>query len=458
MKKKLGFVLAMLLLTFSLGACQKAEKDLPADTQPVATTESAKTTEPAAEVAATPAPDQKLVFAWWGNQTRNERTQAALDLYTVQNPNITFDGQFAAWADYWNKLATASAGHSLPDVIQMDYSYLNQYVSNNLLVDLTPYTQDGTLDISKMDPGIVASGSVDGKLYAVCIGLNAPALVYNKTLLADNGIAIKDNMTMDDYFTIAREVYEKTGYKTSIAYSDSGRFLDYFLRGEGKQLYKDGKLGVESAADFETFFNLYATGMEEGWLVDASVYAERQIGSVEQSTLVYGSSPETLTWADFFFSNQLTAIQAAAPAGTEIGITTWPSTNPKLSNFLKPGQFLSVSVDSKDPQASTKVLDYWTNAIDCNEILLAERGVPASSEVAAALAPKLDEVSQVITNYINDVVTPNCSAINPPDPQTASQFYEAINQIEEQLCYGQIDAKTAAQQLFEQGNQILTGN
>ena len=32
-----------------------------------------------------------LVFTWWGNQTRNERTTAALDLYSEQNPGVTFD-------------------------------------------------------------------------------------------------------------------------------------------------------------------------------------------------------------------------------------------------------------------------------------------------------------------------------------------------------------------------------
>ena len=29
-----------------------------------------------------------MTFTWWGNQTRNERTQAALDLYSEQNPGV----------------------------------------------------------------------------------------------------------------------------------------------------------------------------------------------------------------------------------------------------------------------------------------------------------------------------------------------------------------------------------
>lgn len=47
-----------------------------------------------------------MTFTWWGNQTRNERTQAALDLYSEQNPGVTFDTQPAEWNDYWTKLST----------------------------------------------------------------------------------------------------------------------------------------------------------------------------------------------------------------------------------------------------------------------------------------------------------------------------------------------------------------
>ena len=34
--------------------------------------------------------DKVIRVCWWGNQTRNDVTTAALDLYTEQNPNVTF--------------------------------------------------------------------------------------------------------------------------------------------------------------------------------------------------------------------------------------------------------------------------------------------------------------------------------------------------------------------------------
>ena len=86
---------------------------------------TAASTDTAASSAAAASGSGSMSVSWWGNQTRNERTQQVLDTYGAAN-GITFDGQFAEWNDYWNKLATASAGHTLPDVVQMDYSYLQQ--------------------------------------------------------------------------------------------------------------------------------------------------------------------------------------------------------------------------------------------------------------------------------------------------------------------------------------------
>ncbi|MFR3070484.1 MAG: carbohydrate ABC transporter substrate-binding protein, partial [Enterocloster sp.] len=48
--------------------------------------------------------EKSLTVAWWGNQVRNERTQAALDKYAELNPGVVLDGQFSEWGDYWNKL------------------------------------------------------------------------------------------------------------------------------------------------------------------------------------------------------------------------------------------------------------------------------------------------------------------------------------------------------------------
>lgn len=453
MKKRISIFLCLVLIIFGLTACGEnaGEADNTGDTQD---TQSQDNSGQDTKDEGT-ADNIQLTVAWWGNQVRNQVTQDALDYYTELNPNITFDGQFSEWADYWNKLATSSAGNSLPDIIQQDYKYIDQYVQNDLLVDLTPYIESGVLDVSDVDEGILESGKINDGIYAICIGVNAPSLAYNKTLLEEADIEIKDNMTIDEFIDICREVYEKTGYKTHMAYGEDYNFIEYYLRAKDKVLFEADKLGVDSAEEFVPFFELYELGMEEGWHLDPSVYAEISRGSVEQNPLVYGSSPENRSWCTFSFSNQVTAFVQVAPEGMEIDVTTWPSDDPVKSGYLKPGQFFSVTTQGDNPEEAVKVLDYWTNSLEANEILLAERGIPASAKVAEALAPKLSETENLVIDYINNVVTPNSSVINPPGPEGSTQVAETMNSLIERICYGQMTAEEAAEELFTTGNEAL---
>jgi multiple sugar transport system substrate-binding protein len=399
--------------------------------------------------------ETKLTVYWWGNQTRNERTQKVLTMFTAEHPDITFDPQFAEWADYWNKLATSAAGHQMPDIVQMDYTYLNQYAEKKLLVDLNPYIQDGTLDVSKVNSGILQSGSVAGGQYAIVIGVNAPAMLYNKSLLDSKGIVVKDNMTLKEFIDLCKDVYKKTGYKANVAYGNNQNYLEYLIRGDGKQLFNGNKFGVDSAADFEPFFNTYEQGIKENWLVSPSIFSERTIGSVEQDPMIYGTKADSMSWCALVYSNQMSAFCKAAPKDMTVGITTWPADDPVKADFLKPSQFFSVTTDSKNPKAAASLINYITNSVECNNVLLAERGIPASSVVAEAVTPQLDSIQQTVATFINKVVTPNCSPISAPAPSSATQVFELINSLEEQVCYKTISAKQAAQELFTKGNEIL---
>lgn len=459
MKKKVLSLLLASAMTLSLAACGNDSGSSDGNTGNAGSSAPAgeSSVQASTSGSGSSAQNVSMVFSWWGNQTRNERTQAALDLYSTQNPGVTFDTQPAEWSDYWTKLSTLAAGNSLPECLQMDYSYLEQYVSSDLLADLTPYVESGVLDVSNVDPGILESGSVDGKLYAVCAGVNAPSLFYNKTLMDELGIEVKDNMTLEEFMDVSRQVYEKSGVKTDLPYSAGDNYLPFNLRSHDiTQLFNSDSLNVPDANVLVEYFSIYETSTKEGWVVGADVHAELTANSVEQSPLVYFSSPATQSWCGFFWSNQLSAMVAAAPEGMEIGITTWPSDDPQKSNFLKPSQFFSVSRDAKEnEEEAVKVINYLLNSQEANEILLGERGVPASSVVAAGIAPLQDETAQVVTNYINNVVTPNCSPISPAIPDGANEVYDYCNQLVDKILYGEITAEDAAKELYEKGNEIM---
>lgn len=450
MKKRFIASLLTGVMAVSLAACGSSTSS--------ATQEEGAAEDTAAGTSGTTAKStaagSSMSVSWWGNQTRNERTQKVLDTYGEEK-GITFDGQFSEWNDYWNKLATASAGHTLPDVVQMDYSYLQQYVSNGLLVDLTPYVEDGTLDVSNVSDTVLNSGKVDGKLYAIPLGVNVPAVMYNKDLLDENGIEIHDNMTLDEFYDVCREVYDKTGYKTDVFYGNGADYCAYVLRGEGGHLYDDGQIGA-TQEQLEAFFEIYELGIEEGWACDPAIYAERTIGTPEQMPLVYGSSPSTMSWCSFSWSNALSALQNAAGDAFTIEMTTWPSKDPAASDYLKPSQFFCITVDCDNQEEAAKLINYWTNDVEANKVLLGERGIPISSEVSNGIKELLDASSQKATDFVNNVVTPNSAPIDAPSPEGSAEVIEQVNQLVEKVCYGETTAEEAAAQLLSVGNEALS--
>ena len=87
-------------------------------------------------------------------------------------------------------------------------------------------------------------------------------------------------------------------------------------------------------------------------------------------------------------------MQEAAPDGIELEYATSQVKNPKQANYLHPRSLFSVASGSANKEEAVKVLNYLTNDIGCNNVLLAERGIPAPVNVAEGIADKLPEGSQ----------------------------------------------------------------
>lgn len=392
-----------------------------------------------------------LSMAWWGNQVRNERTQEVLNKYHEENPEVTIEGQFFQWADYWNKMATSAAGGNMTDLLQMDISAITQYVEKEQLLDLTPYIESGALDVSNVPENVLMMGEVKGGNYGIAAGVNSPCLFYNKTLTDELGITIKDNMTYEEFTEIAKQVTEETGYRAKIFYD--GYLIKEWLRGDGIEVPAD-RMPLEKAEDYVPYFKMLEDGVKEGYIITPDVI---EGFNVEQDPMIYGSGPETMAWCTMNGgSNLYSAFEAAAPEGMEIGLTTMPTVNPKLSNYLKPAMFWSISADTKYPDEAVKVLNYLINSEEANNILLSERGVPASTVISEAIYDKLTPGEQVAMDFVNHVVAENCSPMSPPDPDGISEWSDTLKKVQEKIGYGEMTAEEAAKEYFEKGTEIFS--
>lgn len=214
--RKLRFLSLLVVSLMVLTAFAGCAASAPASTSQPAAATVAATEQPTAQPTAqpteapTPVPQEKvtLMFSWWGNDARHAATNAAVDFWNKNNPNIQIQTSPQGWDGYGDKLLTQLAAGTAPDVFQISTDNITDFAQKGQLVDLTPYM--GTL-FNGYDTVLQSLYTVDGKNYALSTGVNVPCLVYNKTLLDKLGMKPPtDNETFDSLLEMCKQATKDT--------------------------------------------------------------------------------------------------------------------------------------------------------------------------------------------------------------------------------------------------------
>lgn len=445
MKIKRSVLFPALLLVMSLlGGCGGAATPA-ATAATTATTAAAGAETTAAAATEAASAEANLRICWWGNQTRNDRTVAVIKMYEEKNPGVKIEYEFSDWSGYWDKLATQAAGGTLPDIIQHDYAYLAQYVASNQLLDLTPYTADKRLDLTNVAESILAGGTIDSKLYGLCLGTNAPIMIYDKDIVAQAGVTMPAQPTIEELYDIGATVFEKTGKQ--MIFDGGYTMLAMMSRANGSVIYDDVNNGkTDNVLAHFTNVEKFATAP---FIIPAETQAEKNPDVVETKPII-----DRTTWNDFSFSNQFIAIAKAA--GGNLAMVMYPQSASATTQtmYLKPSQFFTVAESSEYKDQAVAFLNWFTNDVDCNNVLLGERGIPVSSTVAEGIKGSVDAQTVMVFDYIAEVAKV-ATPIDPPNPPGAGEMGTYNNTVAEQIRYGAVTAADAAAQFMIDAKKIL---
>lgn len=390
-------------------------------------------------------------FAWWGNPSRDERTIKVAQMYMAANPGTTIDTETTGWAGYWDKLNTQAGTNTLPDLMQHDYAYLYQWASRNQLLDLTKYMKSGVINTSKIDSSILASGTVNGKVYGISMGTNAMGLCYNKNLLEKAGVKIDQlKWTWNDLEQISTTIYQKTGVQTiPFGTIDVRPIFENELRQTGASFYaKDGKsLGFTDTSMLKDFWDMEVRMIKAGVMIPADVAFVTV--TVDESLFAKEKS-----WCDFVWSNQLIATQKALNKPIELVLMPRIQNAKRPGTYLKPSMFFSIPASAENPDMAAKVLNYYLNDLKANDVLLGERGVPCPSDVLTSVSVKVDPVMKQSYDFVA-VAAKNSSPIDPPDPSASGEVLKILRDVTQEVLTGAITSDEGVKKFMGKANAAL---
>ena len=355
---------------------------------------------PAAESGGTKNDQGQTVirFAWWGNDTRNKLTNEVIAKFEAANPDIKVQGEPGEWSGYWDKLATQVAANDAPDVIQMDEKYISEYGKRGALLDL----EKASVTTDKFMDGTVDTGRVDGKLFALNAGINAPVVVANPKVLEAAKVEVPDDKTWTwaTLHETAKKISEASPAGTygtqNMSYVEPA--LRAYLRQSGKDQFTKEGMGFEPK-DLEGFFQWGLDVQNDKSAPSASETSEDMGKSLDQTMAATNKIGFSVYW-----SNQITALQKAS--GTEMELLRLPSQAGSAADaalWYKASMLWSASSKTKNSEAVAKFINYLANSPEAGLIMGTERGVPANKEVRAALEPKLSDVDKKVVAYLDSI-------------------------------------------------------
>jgi multiple sugar transport system substrate-binding protein len=400
-------------------------------------------------------PGQEVItlrISWWGSQTRHDQTLKVIELFEKKYPNIKLKPEYTGWSGYYDKMAAQAAGGNLPDIMQKDIKFLNQYIQNDLLLPLDQFVKNKLIDLSNVDKASISAGVIGGKLYAINIGNNAYGVFYDPQMFTKARVPYpKPSWTWEDYMDTARKLHKALGIYADTTICNAGDYagFEHYLRQHGYKLFDDSgkKLGYDEDWPFVEFYSMDVQLTKEGVFAPPEVRLESR--TVENDLLVVKKAAMAHYW-----SNQIVAIMNAAKRPIKIALYPNSKKQVRKGTYLKPSMFWSITKNCKNPEAAAKFIDFFINDIEANKIMMGERGVPVSSKVRNALKPLLTPAQKEMFDFI-DLASRNSSPIDPPYPPAFQQILDLLKDLQYKMLYGILTPEQAAKEFRTKANEIL---
>jgi multiple sugar transport system substrate-binding protein len=211
-------------------------------------------------------PQSEIVF--WAFGVEGEQVAKLIPEFERRNPGVSVRVQMIPWNAAHEKLLTAYASNSLPDLFQLGNTWIPEFQMLDALENLDPLLRESaSLDDSVFFRGIWDTNVIDSALYGIPWYVDTKVLFYRTDLLAAAGFP-RAPATWDEWFEVCRRIVQQRIAEYGVFFSVNNEWVPQVLMGvqKGSTLLKDQNMyGDFSGAEFReamrTFREFFVQGL-----------------------------------------------------------------------------------------------------------------------------------------------------------------------------------------------------
>ncbi|MEL1266215.1 sugar ABC transporter substrate-binding protein [Pseudoxanthomonas putridarboris] len=224
--------------------------------------------------------DERQVVTFWVMGYEGEMVARLLPEFERQNPDIRVDLQNIPWLSAHEKLLTAFAGESLPDVSPIGNTWIPEFAALDALEPLDDeIAATPGFDAADYFPGVWDTGVMDGRTYAVPWYVETRLPFYRSDLLAKAGIG-RVPASWEEWRVAMQAVKQQVGkgnYAILLPLNEFEPLLSLAIQQPEPLLREGGRYGNFRSEGFRRSLGFYKEMFDRGW---APMVTSNQISNV----------------------------------------------------------------------------------------------------------------------------------------------------------------------------------
>lgn len=224
--------------------------------------------------------EERTVVRFWVMGYEGEIVAKLLPEFERQHPDIRVDLQIVPWLSAHEKLLTAFAGESLPDVSPIGNTWIPEFAALDALEPLDDeIAATPGFDQADFFPGVWDTGVIEGRAYAVPWYVETRLPFYRRDMLAKAGVKTLP-ASWNEWRVAMREVKQVAGqgnYAILLPLNEFEPLLSLAIQQPEPLLREDGRYGNFRSEGFRQSLGFYKEMFDRQW---APVVTNNQISNV----------------------------------------------------------------------------------------------------------------------------------------------------------------------------------